>query len=406
MSEHSRNLNRGHGRKVLHIVFGGAWGGGSVVVMAIVRGLLDRGDEVWVACCDDENERRFAEAGAHTIRLNLWRRSINPLDALLLIQLWWICWRMKFDLVATHTSKGGLLGRIAARLAGVRNIVHYAHGFAFNKDLSPLGRRVFIGLEKLGAKAGDFIVSVNDEHRRMAIDLGIVDAAKICTVHNGVDLRPFDGLEYHAARRAAGIPDSTIAIGTTGRLAPQKGFVYLIRAMRTVVQTLPSAKLYIAGDGPLLDELRTEAAACNVTDHVEFLGFRRDTDMLLTAFDVFALPSLWEGLSISLLEALAAGKAIVAAGNDGNREAITDNDNGILVPPADSDALAQALIRVLSDPALARRLADSARRSAEERFSEQRMVEQNLAVYDSLLARCGPASSPAAHSIQRGLVKR
>lgn len=406
MSELIRDVKRGPGRKVLHVVFGGAWGGGSVVVMAITRGLLERGDEVWVACTDDENERRFAEAGAHTIRLNLWRRSINPLDALLLIHLWWICWRMKFDLVATHTSKGGLLGRIAARLAGIRNIVHYAHGFAFNKDLGPLGRRFFIGLEKLGAKAGDFIVSVNDEHRRMAIELGIVDASKICTVRNGVDLCPFDGLEYGAARRAAGIPDSTIAIGTTGRLAPQKGFVHLIRSMPAVVQALPAAKLYIAGDGPLLDELRTEAQTWHVADHVEFLGFRRDTHTLLVAFDVFALPSLWEGLSISLLEALAAGKAIVAAGNDGNREAITDNDNGILVPPADHEALAAALIRVLTDPALARRLAAAARRSAEERFSEQRMVEQNLAVYDSLLARQGHQPVRAIRPIHGEYIKR
>ncbi len=119
---------------------------------------------------------------------------------------------------------------------------------------------------------------------------------------------------------------------------------------------------------------------------MQFLGFRRDILELLAAFDVFALPSLWEGLSISLIEALAAGKPIVATDIDGNREVIDHLETGLLVPPADAGAFAAALRRLLTDRALAERLAASARLSAESRFSMERMVEQNLAVYDRVVA--------------------
>ncbi len=386
--------------KILVVLGGGAWGGGSVVVMSITRGLLERGHQVWVACNDDENARRFTEAGAKVVRPPLWLRSINPLDVSPFLYLTGLCLKERFDLVATHTSKGGFLGRFAARLAGVPHIVHHAHGFSFNKVLSPRAHRLFVGLERLAARAGDFIISVNDQHRRMAIELGVVEPDRICTVHNGVDVRPFGRADGLSARRRLGFADSDLLIGAIGRLAPQKGFLYLMRAMPLVLAAVPAARLVMIGEGPLADELKGEARKHGVADRVHFLGFRNDVPDLLAAFDVFALPSLWEGLSISLIEALAAGKPIVATDIDGNREVIEHEETGLMVPPADVPALATALGTLLTDRSLAARLAGRARRSAETRFSFDRMVEQNLAVYDRVVAseRSGKRHAPSPRS--------
>jgi glycosyltransferase involved in cell wall biosynthesis len=205
-------------------------------------------------------------------------------------------------------------------------------------------------------------------------------------VHNGIDLRPYKTVDRLGARRQLGFQDSELLIGAIGRLAPQKGFVHLIRAMPQVLAAVPNARLVLAGDGPLERELKDEAVECGVAERVQFLGFRRDILELLTAFDIFALPSLWEGLSISLIEALAAGKPIVATDIDGNREVIDNLETGLLVPPADAGAFAAALLRLLTDRSLAERLAVNARLSAESRFSMERMVEQNLAVYNRVAA--------------------
>lgn len=371
--------------KVLQILCGGGWGGGSVVVLAITRGLIARGDHVWVISLDEENDRRFREAGAIVVRPPCWFRPINPLDIVPFLYMVRLCRKEKFDLVATHTSKGGFLGRLAARLAGVPHIVHHAHGFSFNKVLSPAAHRFYVVLERLAARAGDLIISVNEEQRQMAIRLGVDKPERICTVHNGIHLRHSAPIDRDAARRALGFQDSDLVVGAVGRLAPQKGFVYLIRALPRLLASLPSARIVIAGDGPLEAELRLEAVRNGVAGLVDFLGFRSDIPAVLAAVDVVAQPSLWEGLSISLIEALAAGKPVVTTDIDGNREVIDDNVTGLLVPPAEPVALAEALRNLLTNPSLARALGDNARREASARFSEQRMVDENLAAYDRVL---------------------
>jgi glycosyltransferase involved in cell wall biosynthesis len=387
--------------KVFQLLCGRTWGGGSVVVLAITRAMIARGDEVYVFSFDPESDRRFREAGAKLVRPPFWLQAINPLDAFILFSLWRVCRKERFDLVATHTSKGGFLGRVAARMAGVPSIVHHAHGFSFNRPLGGLARRLFIALERVAARAGDLIISVNDEQRRTAIECGVDTPARIGTIHNGIDLLPFSGSNRETARRQLGFGSSAVLIGTIGRLAPQKGFAHLIRAFRMVLERTPSARLVIAGDGPLEAELHQEAKSLGIADRVCFTGFRRDVPDLLAAFDIFVQPSLWEGLSISLIEALAAGKPIVATDIESSREILVPGENGLLVAPADETALARAIEQLTLNPGLAERLATNARRAAAVRFSEQRMVEQVLAAYDRV-ARSERAAATGWSVASRG----
>ncbi len=371
--------------KVLQVLSGGSWAGTSVVVHAITEALITRGDEVSVLCLDGGVADRFRAIGSRIVRSPFWFHPINPFDAIPFGQLVTLCLKERFDLVVTHTSKGGFLGRIAARLAGVPNIVFHAHGYSFNEGYSAPARRVYLSLEKLAARAGHLAISVSEEHRQVAIERGVESDETICTIHNGIDLQPFETASRSQARRKFGFADDEVIIGALGRLAYSNALDDLVRAMPRIRARFPNVRLAIAGEGPLRNELQALATKQGNEAHVEFLGFRQDVADVLASFDVFVQPSLWEGLSVSLTEAMAAGKAIVATDICGNREQIQHEATGLMVPKRNETAIAESVNRLLSEPALAKTLGENARQAARDRFSQERMVESHLAVYDSLV---------------------
>ena len=370
--------------KILQVLGGGAWGGGSVVVLSIVKQLVERGDEVWVVALDDETAHHFRSAGAIPVRVPGWLRPVNPVDLVPLVFLWQLCWREKFDLVSTHTSKGGMLGRIAAKLAGVPAITHHVHGFGFHEFTHPWVKQVYVQFEKLGAMCHSLMITVGEQHREFAMELGIEKGERIRTILNGIEIEKFLGHERAAIRRELGFGDGEVILGSIGRLAPQKGFAYMIEAMPAIVAKNPKARLVIAGIGELEGELKALVAAKGMEQHVTFLGFRRDAPRLLAAFDVFVHPSLWEGLSISLMEAMVAGCPIVCSRIPGNIEMIEDGRTGIFSVAAEPESIVAGVNRMLADPAVARAMAETAQREGIERFSVERMVRENVAAYDSV----------------------
>jgi glycosyltransferase involved in cell wall biosynthesis len=370
--------------KCFHVLAGGPWGGGAVVVMSLTRALIEAGCQVWVLCLDDLVARRFEEIGARVVRSRHWRREISPLyDFLVWLQLYRLCRREKFDLVNTHTSKGGILGRLAARLAGVPRVIHTGHGFPFTETSSEFLKRFYILLERLAGYFCDLVISVNEEERQAAIRLGVIAPEKIVTVLNGIDMGMFDNVEgVRETRGGLEIPAEGKVVGTVGRLAEQKGFVYLIQAIPAILEACPQTWFVFAGSGPLESQLRSLAEELGVTDHCRFLGFRADIPQLLCTYDLFVLPSLWEGLSITQLEAMAAGRAVIATDIKGNREVISNEEDGLLVPPADPEALALAVVRLLLDPGLARHLGGRGRDKIRAHFSPEAMVEKTFRYYD------------------------
>ena len=371
--------------KILQVVCGSGWGGGSVVVMSICRALVERGDEVWVLCSDDENAAGFGSVGARIVRAPLWTRSIQPLDVIPLAHIYRLCRRERFDLVATHTSKGGVLGRLAARAAGVPHVVYHAHAYFFN-HLSPgPAKSLYVAIERFAARFGDLTLAVSEEHRRGALECGVEAPGRIRTVLNGVDLQRFAGVDGRPVRAELGFAPDDVLIGGVGRLQVFKGYEYLIRALPPVLADFPRAQLILCGTGPLESRLRSECERARIADRVRFLGFRKDIPQLMAALDVFVQPSLREGLSIALIEAAAAGLPSVACTIAGNAEIVQHGRTGILVPPADPVALGAAIRSLIEDPEGAREMGREARRRAEALFSVERMVAQHLAAYDSLM---------------------
>jgi glycosyltransferase involved in cell wall biosynthesis len=373
--------------KILQVLCGGSWGGGAVVVRAIAEALLRRGDRVWVLCLNDEVARRFEEVGAISYRPHFWLRPINPLDAVPFVELYALCVKERFDLVATHTSKGGFLGRLAARLARTPHIIHHAHGFAFRECNRPAVRLFYIELERLASRCCDSIISVSEDHRQGAIRERVADDAKIETVLNGIDLRPFMCANRVTARQRLGFIDDDILLCVASRLAPKKGLEYLIQAMPAAIAHFPSIQLVLFGKGPMQKSLCRQTERLGISGHVHFPGFRPDIAQLLAGFDVILQPSLSEGLSISILEAMAAGRPVIACNIQGNREVIRNGETGLLVPPADRGALSEAIVRVLSDPRAAKIMGQKAARECRIRFSQERMIKQTIEIYDRVCCR-------------------
>ncbi len=371
------------GRSVLQALAGQEWGGGSVVVRSIVKRLVAEGCRVTVLCSPDaQTVAEFAETGAELIHSTYWRRNVSPLNDLrFLFELFNLCHRRQFDIVHTHTSKTGIVGRLAARLAGTPLIIHTIHGFSFHEFSRGVGPCVYLTLEQIAGHFADLLISVNREDKETALARYIIPPERIVTILNGIDPQPLTPIQPAPLREMLGLPPETILIGSVGRLAPQKGYTDLLQAAVFIVTHTPHAHILIVGDGPQRVELESLADALHVSSNCHFLGFRADVSQVLAAFDIYVSTSLWEGLSISLLEALAAGKPIIATDIKGNRETIHDGQNGLLVPPTNPGALAEAIVKLVKDPTQCRRLARRARQSAEIEFSEERMTTEIVDVY-------------------------
>jgi len=210
-------------------------------------------------------------------------------------------------------------------------------------------------------------------------------AEKITVIPNGLDLAEFDEDASREPAAPAPRPHRGPLIGSIGRLEPQKGTAHLLAAMPRILSVLSDADLWIIGDGPQGPTLREQARDQGVSEHVHFLGYRSDVPALLKRLDLFVLPSLWEGLPNAALEAMAAGRAVVATRVDGTPEAVADNTTGLLVPPRDPRALADAITHLLTHPDLRSRMGAAGRERVAELFSMDAMVQRTEAVYRQLI---------------------
>lgn len=319
-------------------------------------------------------------------------REINPIkDALALLRLVRLMRAGNYTIVHTHSSKAGILGRWAAKWAGVPIIVHTVHGWAHHERQHPLVRAIYIYLEKLTLPMTDKLIAVTALDIQKGLKDGIGTPDTYTVIRSGIELDRFGHPRVPRAetRTAWGIPADAQVVGTVTRLSPQKAPLDFIKAAAKIVETHPQTWFVMVGDGPLRAEIEALAIELGVADRLVLTGLRRDVPELLAAFDLFTLSSLWEGLPRVLPQAMATGLPIVATACDGSAEAISDGDNGFLVPPGDADLLAERLCRLLDDPALAAHMGEAGRARVAE-FSDRRMVEQIEALYHELLARKAP----------------
>ncbi len=314
-----------------------------------------------------------------------WRENIRGLRHILRTE--------SIDVVHTHGGVAGFFGRWAAWQVKTQVVVHTLHGIHYLHYRNPILKRVFIHLEKDFSRFTDRLVLVSDEDRRAAAKFRLAPEGKMVVIKNGVDLRGLPPPEdSRQRRREIGLEAAGPIVGTVSRLHRQKGVAYLVRAAALMKDRIPGLKVVCVGGGPLEARMRRLVARLGLQDTVRLVGETSEALKHLAALDVFVLPSLWEGLPFVLIEAAALRKPIIATAVEGNREVITDEETGLLVPARDPRALAEAVIRVINEPNLATRLGQAAARLIPPRFALSRMIRETEELYLSVWREKHPLS--------------
>jgi glycosyltransferase involved in cell wall biosynthesis len=299
-----------------------------------------------------------------------------------LIRLFRIIKKNRFHIVHTHTSFGGLAGRLAARLAGTPVILWEIHGYASHDYQNPLKRHLFMFIERFMDRFTDHYIAVSEAMKQEGIQKRIMVPEKVTVIRNGVDVKSLD-IDYNVdkIKQALGLRGNSPVVGTVTRLEPQKAVDDLLRAAAIVKEQYPRTTFLIVGNGPLRGPLEKMARDLHLDDQVRFIGWRSDIPEILSTFDIFCLSSLWEGLPMTLLEAMALGKPIVATDVGGVREVVEDGETGFLSPPASPGYLAERIVALIKDSAMARNMGQKGKQRVETFFTVEKMIAQYEAFY-------------------------
>ena len=297
-----------------------------------------------------------------------------------LTRLWRVLARERPDIAHGFLYWSYTLGACVARAARVPVVLASRRSLGHPRT----SQRGYRTLTRLGNLATDLVIANSEAVRRHALHADGVDPERVVIIPNGVDLQRFGGRPDPSLRASLGLDAGTPIVGVTANLLDYKGHGYFLEAWRNLRSAYPKAQAILMGDGPLREELEGRIRALDLGGSVRLLGSRPDVPALLTLVDLVVHPSLEEGFPNAVLEAMAAGKPVVATSVGGTPEAVVHGETGLLVPARHSGALAEAMIRVLTCPAEARALGEAGRRRVAERFGLAAMVQRHEALYERL----------------------
>ena len=336
----------------------------------------------------DRGIEKAEKSGVKVLSIPSLIRRIDPVcDLRAFISLLRLLIHERPAIVHTHTSKTGLLGRWAAKMAGVPIIVHTPHGHVFYGHFGNVISRFFLVLEKITSPITDVIIALTEGEKNDYTAFSVLNPDKIITVHSGVDTDRFvmPHMNIKEKKRSLGLDPDEPVVAAVGWLLPIKGPEYLLKSMADIWPGHPEARLVFAGKGELEDELKAETSRMGVSDKVLFLGWRDDIPEIMQIIDVFVLPSLNEGMGRVLVEAMAAGKPVVASRTGGIPDLIKNGKNGFLVKPGDINDLSFAINRLLADRKLRDEMGNRGRAMARN-FGVEKMVEKIDGLYCALLS--------------------
>lgn len=335
---------------------------------------------------------RAIRNGVRTVIVPELRRAVHPWrDPASFAKLVGIIRRLRPEIVHTHSSKAGVLGRLAACAARAPVIVHTIHGLPFHPYESRCANAFYIASERLAARFSDSLVCVADAMRRQALAAGVGRPELYRTIYSGMEVAPFlHGARHRDGVRAEfGFSPQQVVIGKIARLFHLKGHKYVLEAAPEIVRRCPQARFLFVGDGILRDALQRRAERLGVADRIVFAGLVDSNRIpaMISAMDVVVHASLREGLARVLVQGLLSAKPVVSFNVDGAPEVIIDGQTGRLVPPGDVAELADAVAGLIEHPDAARRMALEGRRRFTDQFRAQTMVRKLQALYRELLDR-------------------
>jgi lipopolysaccharide heptosyltransferase I len=371
----SQDVSQSCTLKTLHVETGMHSLGGPAQVVYLMTGLKERGHTAVLVCPTGSSVARHARsAGLEVITVPLF----TDLDFTFVLRLWKIIKRVKPDIVHLHSRRGAdIMGGLAARLAHVPIVI-------LSRRIDNPIRRGLISSLKYG-RLCDHIIAVSNGVVS-ALVKGGVNPQKITCVHSVIDAKRYQKKGSEDKVRAEfGIDENTNVVSIISQLIERKGHRFLFQAAPRILERFPNTVFLVLGEGKLEGSLRKLVASLGIQDKVIFAGFRNDIGELLSITTVLVHPATMEGFANCVLQAMAAEVPVVVTAVGGMPEAVRDNVNGILIPPRDPDAIADAVIKLLGDPGLRQRMGAEGRRIAEQQFSVDTMVEGVLAVYFEVL---------------------
>jgi len=379
--------------KVVRIIARLNIGGPAIHTILLTAGLNDqRFESMLVTGVEGKYEGNMldlaAAKGVEPIIIPQLRRNVDPLGSLItLFKLYRLMRRERPHIVHTHTATAGLLGRLAAKLAGVPVILHTFHGHVLHGYFGPLQSKALVWMERLLARLSDRIVTVSEGQRQELAAYGIAPLEKITVVPLGFELEELLACESHRGelRRELGLTDGNKLVGIVARLVPIKNHHLFLQAAQVVAEAVPQARFLVVGDGELREELEVYARDLGLDEKAFFTGWRRDLPRLYADLDVVALTSINEGTPVSLIEALAAGVPVVATAVGGVPDVVVDGETGYLVEAGDVKGLAEAIIELLRNPERAKEMGSAGREAVYPRFATQTLIANVEGLYAQLL---------------------
>ena len=328
---------------------------------------------------------RLAETDRLLVVPALGRKIRIGRDVQALVQLTRLCRRLKPQIVHTHSTKAGILGRLAAYLARVPVIIHSVHGFSFSPYQSFFKRNFYLLAEKLCRRLTSHFIFVAGSDIDLARRKNLV-AANFTLIRSGFPLEKFSGrqVDLTALKKKYDLPDGCFVCGVIAPFKPQKGLFHLVEIAAHVIRRNPAVIFFIAGDGEQRQALEDELGRRGITGNFRLPGFIKEVENAMDCFDIGLSTSLWEGLPQSLVQLRLKKKAVLASDIPGNREVVRDGENGYLLPVGDHERFAAAILKLAADPGLRSRLGNF---SAEDfsAWSADLMVARQEELYQRLL---------------------
>jgi glycosyltransferase involved in cell wall biosynthesis len=388
--------------KVVHIITRLILGGAQENTLITVEGLQRMpGYEVTLISGpalgpEGELVKRAQDNNVRLVIIPEMRRNIFPiLDIISFIKIFLHIRKLRPDIVHTHSTKAGIFGRIAAKLAGVKTIIHTIHGLPFHPYQPRIANWFYIALERLAAKVTDKIICVADAMASQALKAGVGRPEQYTTIYSALELDNFRPSGRNE-RQALGIKPDDKVIGVVARLAKLKGHEYLLKIAHQIIREVPDAKLMFVGDGALRAQIAKEVKDRGLVGRVIFTGLVEPSRIpgLIEAMDVLAHPSLREGLARALPQALALGKPVVSFDIDGAREVALDGRTGFIIPPpnegnekASLEKLAERIIYLLKHPSEAVKMGQAGQEHIKQNFDSVYMVSRITQVYEELMRK-------------------
>ncbi len=383
--------------RVLRVIARLNMGGPALHVSYLTAGLAKRGYETTLVAgslAPGEDSMAFIAdgLGVDVVRIDELHREISPArDVVAAVRLARLIRKLRPHILHTHTAKAGAVGRVAALLAGDARppvVVHTFHGHVLRGYFDPLRTRAFRQLERTLARSTTALVAVSPQVRDDLVELDVAPATRFAVVRLGIELdqRVASGTNGRGeTRRVLGIGERPFTVGWIGRMTGIKRTDDVLLAFKALRDRGIDARLCLIGDGPDRDRVERHAHELGVMRETLFLGYQEQVASFFSAFDVFILPSANEGTPVTAIEALAAGKPVVATRVGGIPDVVRDGEDGFLVASGDVEALADRLAQLATDDELRKRMGDAARSRVRERYSVERLVDDVDRLYRSLL---------------------